>query len=160
VALWRRVWYRRPTAAQRGAGLIQDLQARRRCDVADPKKLFWQNYASNRLCNQFDETSGSEWQPYLRVQAMEGAGISKTAYTGIGQAFAKIYREEGVLAFWWGAVQVDSSYETLTHSLRELMLESAWLRNPTLEHMKRKPGFTPLLSQMHLVPLRCGRATG
>ena len=38
----------------------------------------------------------------FQVQAMEGAGVSSTAYTGIGQAFAKIYREEGVLAFWRG----------------------------------------------------------
>lgn len=38
----------------------------------------------------------------FQVQAMEGAGISKTAYTGVGQAFAKIYREEGILAFWKG----------------------------------------------------------
>jgi len=38
----------------------------------------------------------------FQVQAMEGAGTSATAYTGIGQAFAKIYREEGVLAFWKG----------------------------------------------------------
>ena len=29
----------------------------------------------------------------FQVQAMEGAGVSATAYTGIGQAFVKIYRE-------------------------------------------------------------------
>ena len=33
---------------------------------------------------------------------MEGAGVSATAYTGVGQAFMKIYREEGILAFWRG----------------------------------------------------------
>ena len=38
----------------------------------------------------------------FQVQAMEGAGVSSTAYTGVGQAFAKIYREEGILAFWRG----------------------------------------------------------
>jgi len=38
----------------------------------------------------------------FQVQAMEGAGVSATAYTGIGQAFLKIYREEGILAFWRG----------------------------------------------------------
>ena len=38
----------------------------------------------------------------FQVQAMEGAGVSATAYTGIGQAFVKIYREEGILAFWRG----------------------------------------------------------
>ena len=38
----------------------------------------------------------------FQVQAMEGAGVSATAYTGVGQAFMKIYREEGILAFWRG----------------------------------------------------------
>ena len=38
----------------------------------------------------------------FQVQAMEGAGVSSDAYTGVGQAFAKIYREEGILAFWRG----------------------------------------------------------
>ena len=38
----------------------------------------------------------------FQVQAMEGAGTSATAYTGVGQAFLKIYREEGILAFWKG----------------------------------------------------------
>ena len=33
---------------------------------------------------------------------MEGAGVSSAAYTGVGQAFMKIYREEGILAFWKG----------------------------------------------------------
>lgn len=38
----------------------------------------------------------------FQVQAMEGAGTSATAYTGVGQAFLKIYREEGILSFWKG----------------------------------------------------------
>ena len=38
----------------------------------------------------------------FQVQAMEGAGVSSAAYTGVGQAFMKIYREEGILAFWKG----------------------------------------------------------
>ena len=33
---------------------------------------------------------------------MAGSGTSSTAYTGIGQAFLKIYREEGILSFWKG----------------------------------------------------------
>ena len=38
----------------------------------------------------------------FQVQAMEGAGVSGTAYTGVGQAFVKIYKEEGIFAFWKG----------------------------------------------------------
>lgn len=38
----------------------------------------------------------------FQVQAMASSGVSSTAYTGVGQAFAKILREEGVLAFWKG----------------------------------------------------------
>ena len=38
----------------------------------------------------------------FQVQAMEGAGVSSAAYTGVGQAFMKIYREECILAFWKG----------------------------------------------------------
>jgi len=38
----------------------------------------------------------------FQVQAMKSSGIEGTAYTGVGQAFAKIYREEGILSFWKG----------------------------------------------------------
>jgi solute carrier family 25 phosphate transporter 23/24/25/41 len=38
----------------------------------------------------------------FQVQAMASSGIEGTAYTGVGQAFAKIYREEGILSFWKG----------------------------------------------------------
>ena len=46
----------------------------------------------------------------FQVQAMEGAGVSATAYTGIGQAFVKIYREEGILAFWRGHAGTSSGW--------------------------------------------------
>lgn len=38
----------------------------------------------------------------FQVQAVASSGTSSTAYTGVGQAFAKIFREEGILAFWKG----------------------------------------------------------
>lgn len=38
----------------------------------------------------------------FQVQAVPTAGISGTAYTGVGQAATKIFREEGVRAFWKG----------------------------------------------------------
>lgn len=38
----------------------------------------------------------------FQVQAMGQAGTTATSYTGIGQAFYKIFTEEGVLAFWKG----------------------------------------------------------
>ncbi|KAI8473205.1 MAG: mitochondrial substrate carrier [Monoraphidium minutum] len=38
----------------------------------------------------------------FQVQAVASSGTSPTAYTGVGQAAAKIYREEGFLAFWKG----------------------------------------------------------
>lgn len=38
----------------------------------------------------------------FQVQAMASSGVSAGAYTGVGQAFAKIYKEEGVLSFWKG----------------------------------------------------------
>ena len=38
----------------------------------------------------------------FQVQAVPSAGTSATAYTGVGQAAAKILREEGVAAFWKG----------------------------------------------------------
>jgi solute carrier family 25 phosphate transporter 23/24/25/41 len=38
----------------------------------------------------------------FQVQAVPSAGTSATAYTGVGQAAAKILREEGFAAFWKG----------------------------------------------------------
>jgi solute carrier family 25 phosphate transporter 23/24/25/41 len=38
----------------------------------------------------------------FQVQAVPSAGTSATAYTGIGQAFSKIFKEEGIRAFWKG----------------------------------------------------------
>lgn len=38
----------------------------------------------------------------FQVQAVPSAGTSATAYTGVGQAAMKIFREEGVAAFWKG----------------------------------------------------------
>ena len=38
----------------------------------------------------------------FQVQAVPTSGTSSTAYTGVGQAAAKIVREEGVRAFWKG----------------------------------------------------------
>lgn len=38
----------------------------------------------------------------FQVQAMASSGTSATAYTGVGQAFYKIYTEEGILSFWKG----------------------------------------------------------
>lgn len=38
----------------------------------------------------------------FQVQAVATSGTSATAYTGVGQAAAKIIREEGFLAFWKG----------------------------------------------------------
>ena len=38
----------------------------------------------------------------FQVQAMASSGIEGTAYTGVGQAFKKIYKEEGILSFWKG----------------------------------------------------------
>jgi solute carrier family 25 (mitochondrial phosphate transporter), member 23/24/25/41 len=38
----------------------------------------------------------------FQVQAMASSGTSATAYTGVGQAFRKIYAEEGFLSFWKG----------------------------------------------------------
>ena len=36
------------------------------------------------------------------MQAVASSGTSATAYTGVGQAFYKIYSEEGILSFWKG----------------------------------------------------------
>ena len=38
----------------------------------------------------------------FHVQAIASSGTSATAYTGVGQAFYKIYTEEGILSFWKG----------------------------------------------------------
>ena len=38
----------------------------------------------------------------FQVQAVPSSGTSATAYTGVGQAALKIWREEGVTAFWKG----------------------------------------------------------
>jgi len=38
----------------------------------------------------------------FQVQAMASSGTSATAYTSVGQAFRKIYAEEGILSFWKG----------------------------------------------------------
>lgn len=38
----------------------------------------------------------------FQVQAVASSGTSATAYTGVWQAAAKIFRDEGVLAFWKG----------------------------------------------------------
>lgn len=38
----------------------------------------------------------------FQVQAVPSAGTTATAYTGVGQAALKIWREEGVVAFWKG----------------------------------------------------------
>lgn len=38
----------------------------------------------------------------FQVQAVASSGTSATAYTGVGQAFYKIYSEEGILSFWKG----------------------------------------------------------
>eukprot|EP00878_Enallax_costatus_P046013 GHUV01055581.1.p1 GENE.GHUV01055581.1~~GHUV01055581.1.p1 ORF type:complete len:258 (+),score=54.84 GHUV01055581.1:106-879(+) len=38
----------------------------------------------------------------FQVQAVASSGTSANAYTGVGQAAAKIFREEGFLAFWKG----------------------------------------------------------
>lgn len=38
----------------------------------------------------------------FQVQAVASSGTSATAYTGVGQAFYKIYTEEGILSFWKG----------------------------------------------------------
>ena len=38
----------------------------------------------------------------FQVQAVPSSGTSATAYTGVGQAAAKIFREEGFTAFWKG----------------------------------------------------------
>lgn len=38
----------------------------------------------------------------FQVQAVATSGTSATAYTSVGQAFTKIYKEEGVRAFWKG----------------------------------------------------------
>lgn len=38
----------------------------------------------------------------FQVQAMASSGTSGVAYTSLGQAAAKIYQEEGILAYWKG----------------------------------------------------------
>lgn len=38
----------------------------------------------------------------FQVQAMASSGTSATAYTSVGQAFSKIYADEGIVAFWKG----------------------------------------------------------
>jgi len=38
----------------------------------------------------------------FQVQAVQSSGTSATAYTGVGQALMKIYKEEGVRAYWKG----------------------------------------------------------
>lgn len=38
--------------------------------------------------------------PICSAQGLASSGTSAVAYTGVGQAAMKIYKEEGVLAYW------------------------------------------------------------